>query len=179
MSVTRIASRYSKSLLQLSVESGSLDKVYQDMADIRKAVHENRDFQNLLNSPVVPSDKKKSILGQILHNQQEITRNFVLYLVDKKREKYLENICASFVQQYHSIKGIAEATVTSAFELDQQTIDSVKRYLSSTFSKENILIENVIDRTIIGGMIIQYEDRRLDMSVRKELQEIKKQLIYN
>jgi F0F1-type ATP synthase delta subunit len=55
----------------------------------------------------------------------------------------------------------------------------VKRYLSTTFTKDEILIENIIDRTIIGGMIIQYEDRRLDMSVLKELQEIKKQLIYN
>lgn len=179
MSVIRIASRYSKSLLHLASEAGSQDKVYQDMSDIRKSIHESREFQNLLKSPVVATDKKKSILGEILKNQQEITRNFVMYLVDKKREMYLAQICDSYVQQYHSLKGIAEATVTSAFQLDKHTLDSVRKYLSNAFSKDDIKLENVIDRTIIGGMIIQYEDRRLDMSVQKELQEIKKQLIYN
>lgn len=179
MSVIRIATRYSKSLLQMASEAGSLDIVYQEVTDIRKAVLENYDLKILLKSPVVASDKKKSILNEILKNQQDITKKFVLYLVDKKREMYLAQICDSFIQQYHAIKGIAEATVTSAFKLDGQTIEAVKRYLSTTFTKDQILIENIIDRTIIGGMIIQYEDRRLDMSVLKELQEIKKQLIYN
>ncbi len=179
MSVARIAGRYAKSLVAMAGEAGVLDTVYQDMNDIRQAVHESRDFAILLKSPVVKSEKKKDILDSILKSQHGITRQFMSYLVDKKREEYTGQICEAFIQQYHEIKGIALATVTSAFALDGATIKSVKEYLAGTFSLDQIILENKVDNSIIGGMIIQYEDRRLDMSVKKEIQEIKKQLIYN
>ena len=44
---------------------------------------------------------------------------------------------------------------------------------------QDIQIINEIDSTIIGGIIIKYEDKLLDQSVSKELREIRKQLIYN
>lgn len=179
MSIARISGRYAKSLVGMAGEAGVLDSVYQDMTDIRQAIHDSREFGVLLKSPVVKTEKKKEILNSILHSQHSITKQFVSYLVDKKREMYTEQICEAFIRQYHELKGIAKATVTSAFALDGATIKSVKEYLSNTFSLDQIILENKVDNSIIGGMIIQYEDRRLDMSVKKEIQEIKKQLIYN
>jgi F-type H+-transporting ATPase subunit delta len=179
MSEIRIASRYSKSLAHLATEANSLDSVYQDITDIRLALSESRDLASVLKSPIVKAEQKKGILTQVLKGQNALTIKFALYLVDKKREMYFAEICDAFIDHYHQLKGIAKAKVTSAFTLDAATIESVKKYLSSTFSKDEILIENVVDKSVIGGMVIQYEDRLLDMSVRKEIQEIKKQLIYN
>ena len=179
MSEIRIASRYSKSLAHLATEANSLDLVYQDITDIRLALSESKDLASVLQSPIVKAEQKKSILTQVFKGQNPLTLQFALYLVDKKREMYFAHICDAFIDHYHDIKGIAKAKVTSAFTLDASTIESVKKYLSSTFSKDEILVENVVDKSVIGGMVIQYEDRLLDMSVRKEIQEIKKQLIYN
>lgn len=179
MSEIRIASRYSKSLAHLATEANSLDSVYQDITDIRLALTESRDLAAVLQSPIVKAEQKKSILSQVLKGQNPLTVQFALYLVDKKREMFFAGICDAFINHYHQLKGIAKAKVTSAFTLDKATIESVKKYLSSTFSKDEILIENVVDKSVIGGMVIQFEDRLLDMSVRKEIQEIKKQLIYN
>lgn len=163
----------------MAMEANVLDAVYQDMRDIKLSIYESADFKMLLKSPVIKPDQKKSILEAVLKNQTALTRQFASYLVDKKREMFFESICAAFIDQYLKLKGIATATVTSAFQLDGNTLTSVKQYLSSTFSLDEIILENKIDKSIIGGMIIQYEDRRLDMSVLKELQELKKQLIYN
>lgn len=179
MSEIRIASRYSKSLAHLATEANSLDAVYQDITTIRLALSESRELVSVLQSPIVNAEQKKNILSQVLKSQNPLTIQFALYLVDKKREMYLSGICDAFINHYHQLKGIAKAKVTSAFSLNAATIESVKKYLSSTFSKDEILVENVIDKSVIGGMVIQFEDRLLDMSVRKEIQEIKKQLIYN
>jgi F0F1-type ATP synthase delta subunit len=55
----------------------------------------------------------------------------------------------------------------------------MKTYVSSLLSIKDIELNNVIDPSIIGGVIVKHEDRLLDKSVSKELREIRKQLIYN
>jgi F0F1-type ATP synthase delta subunit len=55
----------------------------------------------------------------------------------------------------------------------------MKTYVSSLLSIKDIELNNVVDPSIIGGVIVKHEDRLLDKSVSKELREIRKQLIYN
>ena len=64
MSVKRIASRYAKSLLDLSKESNNLDAVFENMQSLQKAV-ENRDLYLMLKSPIINAKKKKDIITKI------------------------------------------------------------------------------------------------------------------
>lgn len=57
----RLATRYAKSLIDLSVERGQLDVVYGDMQYLQQVCKASRDFVNLLRSPVIKADKKQAI----------------------------------------------------------------------------------------------------------------------
>ena len=59
MSVSRIASRYAKSLIDFAQESNNLEEVKNDMAVLDRAL-ESRDLVMLLKSPIV-NDLKFSI----------------------------------------------------------------------------------------------------------------------
>ena len=61
MSVGRIASRYAKSLIDLTIERGILEPVVSDMDTFNKAMV-NRDLQLLMKNPIVDSSKKKDII---------------------------------------------------------------------------------------------------------------------
>ena len=54
----RLASRYAKSLIDLSIEKGQLEDVYADMQWLNKITVSNPDFVSVLRSPVIKSDKK-------------------------------------------------------------------------------------------------------------------------
>jgi len=76
MSVTRIASRYAKSLLDLATEQGKVDKVLEDMKTFNEAAAQ-RDFELVLKSPIIKSDKKQAILKEIFGGQfDELTMIF-------------------------------------------------------------------------------------------------------
>jgi len=45
--------------------------------------------------------------------------------------------------------------------------------------EDDLQIVNTVDPSVIGGMVIQFDDKLLDLSIAKELKEIRKQLIYN
>ena len=91
----------------------------------------------------------------------------------------MHNVASQYISTYNEIKGIASATVVSATPLSEDAMGKMKTYVSSLLSIKDIELNNVVDPSIIGGVIVKHEDRLLDKSVSKELREIRKQLIYN
>ena len=52
----RLATRYAKSLIDLSVERSQLEVVYNDMQFLKQVTNGSREFVSLLRSPVVNAD---------------------------------------------------------------------------------------------------------------------------
>ena len=97
MSLLRLASRYSKSLIQLAIENKKLEEVHTDMNLLHQVCKDNRDFVLMLKSPIINGDKKKYILEKIFSDRvSDITINFFEILVRKRREAYLDDIARSF-----------------------------------------------------------------------------------
>ena len=61
MSVSQVASRYAKSLLDLAVEQGKTEIVKADMANFHEAL-KSRELVLLLKSPIIYPDKKLACL---------------------------------------------------------------------------------------------------------------------
>jgi len=179
MASSRIAARYSKSLLDLAIEKGQLEQVKSDMDGIAQICNSSKDLVNLLKNPIVKADNKKTVLNSVFSNMSDTTKLFIGFLVDKKREQELPLVAEQFVASYDQMKGIAKATVVSAVQLSTETMAKVKTYVIGLLGKSEIELNNEVNPSIIGGVIIKHEDKLLDMSVSKELREIRKTLIYN
>ena len=179
MASSRIALRYSKSLLELADQAGELEKVKADMDTVGATCAGSKDLVSLLNNPIVGAKDKKAVLGKVFAQTTSITQNFIAFLVDKKRENELPMVAQQFVSAYDDMKGIAKATVVSAVELSEDTLGKIKSYVVGMLGKDEIELTNEIDPSIIGGVIIKHEDKLMDLSVSKELREIRKTLIYN
>ena len=176
---SRIAARYAKSLLSFAQEKSAVEDVYRDMSDLLEANSGSVDLQQMLKSPIISSDKKIAVLGQVLKGAHEASNSFISLIMDKRREEHLPAIASQFIQLYDKEKGIARATVYSAIPLGDTVMDQLRKYLSTLLQSENIELINVIDSSVIGGMVVRYGDKLLDMSVSRELKEMRKHLVYN
>ncbi len=179
MASSRIASRYSKSLLDLATSGGKIEEVKSDMESVAQICSDSKELTNLLKNPIVAVEAKKAILSKVFAHSNDITKNFISFLVDKKREDELNMVAINYLAAYNELKGIASATVISAVAMDENTLMKTKKYVETLIGKSDISLINEVDPSIIGGMIIKHEDKLLDKSVSKELREIRKQLIYN
>jgi F-type H+-transporting ATPase subunit delta len=179
MASGRIASRYSKSLLDLAKEQNGLEEIKSDMDTILELTSNSKDLNLLLKNPVVSADKKKAILAKVFPDISKTTTTFIAFLVDKNRTSELPMVASKFIESYNKIKGISKVNVISAVELSNETLDSVKKYAKGMVGDNELEITNTIDPSIIGGLVIKHGDKLLDMSVSKELREIRKSLIYN
>ena len=174
-----IASRYAKSLIDLSIENNQLDTVYNDMIFVKEICHSQKDFLNFLRSPIIKTDKKQLILKEVFKNSvSEITLRFFTVLTTKRRESYIDKIAASFIEQYKTRKNILTASVSSALKLDETEKARLIKLLKESATGEVELIEKT-NKDLIGGFILKIGDKQIDTSVQRKLNDLKKSFSEN
>ncbi len=180
MSVTRIASRYAKSLLDLAIEQNQMDRVLEDMNYLKEAV-QSRDLYLMLKSPIINTSKKKEIINVLFNDKfDKMSMGFMNIIVGKGRERYLPEIAAEFEKQYKAHKRISTAVITSAHQLSEAAVAKIKaKLLASKITDDSVELVTKIDPDLIGGFIIEIGDKLYDASVAGKLDKLKQEFVGN
>lgn len=176
----RLASRYAKSLLDLSIEKDQLEQVFADMQWLNAVCKSNRDFVNMLRSPIINADTKKKILETITGGHiSAMTTMFNQLLVSKSREKFLPEIATAFISAYKEYKHIKIVKLTSATEISDSVRDAIINSVRSSLGFEKIELEVKVDPALIGGFVLQIDDKLVDASIIYDLRAIARQFNNN
>jgi F-type H+-transporting ATPase subunit delta len=177
MNDSKISVRYAKALLQAAEEAHSEDAVRSDMASLLACVNSSQDFKALLESPVVADSKKVEIFDNLFKEHfNALTVEFFKVLVKNKRENFLRMVCLNFAEFYARSKNIKRVQITSAVETSGQLKERVKQLALEVGGGSNVELSVKIDPAIIGGLIVQVDDKVYDASVRTQLAKIKENL---
>lgn len=174
MQGTRVASRYAKSFIDLTMEQGVLEQAYDDMKTIAKLCESNHDFVTFLKSPIIKTDKKLAVLKEIFSGKlNKVTDAYIQLITNKKREIYLAEIAIEFINQYKEKKKILTAVVTTANGIDDIIRKKVMDIVKGVSSSE-VVLEEKIDKNIIGGFIIRVGDKQVDASIASKINGLKR-----
>jgi F-type H+-transporting ATPase subunit delta len=180
MSNPRLADRYAKSLIDLSIERNQLDAVRADMQYIQALCKGSRDFVNVLRSPIIKADQKEKMLVTLMTGKvSELTSVFSNLLVRKGRESDLPEIANAFISQYNSLKGIHQVKLTSAVPVSEELKNSIKERVQKANDFITVELETVVDQKLIGGFVLEFNNKQIDASIANDLREIKKQFLQN
>jgi F-type H+-transporting ATPase subunit delta len=175
MSTIRIATRYAKSLFDLSTEKGSTDRILQDASNVTQAIAGSRDLQLMLQSPIVTTEKKFSVLQAIFGSSIDgLTMQFVKMLTDKRREAYLSDIMQAFQDQYRVKNRIVKVRVISASVLSDAALAAIRAKVGTEMPDTTIEIETSVDASLIGGFVLEFGDKRYDASIASQLNGLRK-----
>jgi F-type H+-transporting ATPase subunit delta len=176
----RLAARYAKSILGLSIEKGQLEDVYNDMLLLQSTCRSSKEFVNLLRSPIIKPDKKGKILDAILNGRiSPLTAAFIKLLLNKERESHLPEIANAFIAQYKEYKGIQVVKLTTAVSVDEDVKRTILEKMRYGRNGQQIELDTAVREELIGGFILEIGDRMVDSSVAHELNTIRKQFQNN
>ncbi len=176
----RLAARYAKSLIDLSIERNQLEVIYKDMQYLQAVCKISREFVNLLRSPIVSGDKKKSIIVAVTKGKvSDLTDAFNVLLVNKGRESDLPEVVEAFINQYNEIKDIHKVKLTSAVELGNELKNAITEKVKAAHQLGSIELESKVDANLIGGFVLEFNNNLLDASILRDLKDIKKQFAKN
>jgi len=176
----RLATRYAKSLIDLAIERSELELVYKDMQWLQAINKSNRDFVNVLKSPVIKPDTKVKIIESVTKNHvTEMTSGFIRLMIKKGRESFLPEVVNAFIHQYKVHKNIHTIKLTTASVLSEELKNAIVKQVKATTDMQNIELETIVDEDLIGGFVIQAGDKLIDASIAYDLKNIAKQFENN
>ena len=171
-----IADRYAQALFEVGEETQTTNELYQELSELVVILNENKDLYNFLKSPLIGREDKKNVMKNIFENQlSDNMNNFLKIVIDKDRMSAIENIKESYKNLLNDKNNILEGTVVTAVSLNEQEIKDLEKNLSIKYNK-NVTLNNVVDETILGGVLVKLGNQEIDGTVKTRLAKIKKQL---
>jgi F-type H+-transporting ATPase subunit delta len=175
MGLETSSKRYAKALISYGIENDNLDILFEEIMSLITTLEHSEDLRGFISNPTISKDIKKKVLNDLTSESLPNTSSLINLLSQNNRVNMLLNVCIEFAKQYNVQKGIVEVTVTSAVEVSDDMESSIKEYLQS-LKKGKIKLTKKHDKSLIAGFILDYDNTRLDASVKKRLDRMKKQL---
>src|SRR4029079_18726345 len=122
MSLHTIANRYARALADVIIERGEANEVYAELDRFVEVLNANDQLLELFESPVVPLEKKREVLGELLKDfvKRETTSNFLRLLLENNRLHRLEVLLRSLERELDARSGVVSAEVTTARAITDQ-----------------------------------------------------------
>ena len=100
---------------------------------------------------------------------------FITLVIQKNRSQYLDQIAQAFIEQYEAENGIHEVLLTTAIALDTQTKELIVNKLKGVTSFERVRLNSKVDPEIIGGFVLEFDNKLIDASISRKLNDLKLQ----
>lgn len=177
MDQSAITVRYAKAFFATAREKNLLDTFRTDVAVVMDVCQTSEDFMLLLESPIVKTSKKSALIQQIFEGKvHEISLNFLLLIVQNKREVHIPGICRNFLDISSKDQNIKAAVLTTATEANPASIEKIKEILGKELNA-TIELTTRVNPDILGGLVLRVEDKQYDASVSTQLKKIKQTLL--
>lgn len=172
----KIAKKYSNALFHSAIEAGKTEKVYNDIIFVSETIDTNEQLKNALINPIVTIEDKKDIISKLFCiHVEKITIDFINLLIENNRLECLSEVINCYNQLSNKTNNIITPIIISAIELSEEQKERIILKLESITNKK-ILPDYKVEPGIIGGIIIQIDDKTIDCSIKTKFDNMKKQL---
>lgn len=179
MSDGSLARRYARALVALGADSALTDRLGQQLDAFTGVVQQDDGLLgSVLGNPGLTTLERRAVLDKVLERMalHAFVANFLRLLVDKNRFEHLPAINIAYREMADEQARRVRATVTTARKLDPAISARVRQTLEGSTGKTVVLTE-VVDAKVLGGMVVQLGDTVYDASIRARLASVQDALM--
>lgn len=172
-----VAVNYADALYDLASEQGALDRVRSELDELVKLEEIEPNFAVFMQSPAVDDTVRAAGLEKMFRGKLSDTVLDTLLVMNRHfRTALLAALRRAFILRQEQEAGQVEVRVRSAVALD----DAQKKDAADTAAKlsgRTPVMEFVVEPELLGGLVIEIGDMRVDNSVRRQLQVARQRLL--
>ncbi|KAL0284694.1 UNVERIFIED_CONTAM: ATP synthase delta chain, chloroplastic [Sesamum angustifolium] len=174
------AGSYANALADVAKSNNTLDQTSADVEKLEK-IFSDEQVLGFFTNPTVGEENKQKMVDEIAKSSslQPHVANFLNILVDMKRIDLIKEIVKEYELVYNRLTQTELAIVTSVVQLESQHLSQIAKKVQQFTGAKNVRIKTVIDPSLVAGFTIRYGNsgsKLIDMSVKKQLEEIAAQL---
>ena len=170
--------RYSLALFELAEENNLLSQIEDQSLSMLDLINQSDDFCNLIKDPTINQKDLSKVINIIVEKNKfdELFKNFLNFLIQKRRFFFIERILESFIETCSIKRGEIKAELKSAKNLTSDEITKITDLLTKNFSSK-IKLNYKHDESLIGGLVVQVGSTMVDTSIKNKLQQIENRMI--
>lgn len=171
----QLAQVYARSLFEVAGEQNKLDLLREQLAQLADALKENRDLELFFFSPYFSTKEKQAALEKVLDGADERLINFLGLLIENHRMPVIFRIRREYDRLWEQEKRLLPVVLTSAVELDEQTIEDLGERIGERTGR-TVTLTTRVEPDILGGIVVQVGNSILDASIRNRLEQLRTQV---
>jgi F-type H+-transporting ATPase subunit delta len=167
---------YAKALVELGLENQCYEALVADLVDVDNKINENLEFKKYLTDKHVTFAQKKEALKNTFQDfVGDKSYNFLYLLIKDSRLLDLSSILKESEKTHLKTRDLFEAVVESVIPLTAPQTKQLHEKLSKAVSQK-IIIKNIINPELIGGLKIYLGDTEIDASIKGKILRLKKKI---
>ncbi len=170
-----ISQRYAKALYELSLESKSLISIEKDILNFENLITKNSNLDEFIKSHVISREKKAKVIEKILKKlkSHSLIVKFMGTVALNGRINFIRNIIDQFLNKLSRERGEIKAEITTALPISNELNNTLIKEVKKLTKSEKIELKTNIDKSLIGGLVLQVGSTMIDSSIKTKLNSLK------
>ncbi|KRN49594.1 hypothetical protein IV49_GL000967 [Kandleria vitulina DSM 20405] len=172
-----VAERYAESLFALASEEDAISSYLDDMKLVDEVLESDPKIVQFFSHVLISDEDKCKLLDDSFSSSiNKYVLNFLKLLVKKRRIRYIRDIVKSFIGLCNKKLGIEEGLVYTPYALSDEQLKDVEKAMSEKENK-TIVLRQIIDESLIGGIKVQINTRVYDDSIKNKVEKLRSKLL--
>jgi F-type H+-transporting ATPase subunit delta len=170
--------RYAKALVQLALDAGRAEEVGAELQEALTLFHHHPKLSDLLLRPWVKGAMKQNVVAEVAERSgwSAPVKDFLGLLAARGRMDHLQEIVLAYQGFVDEAFGRVRARVRTAVALTDEDRRQISEHLSRALGKE-VLVEEAVDRKLLGGFVAEIGSLVLDSSLDGQLSRMRERLV--
>lgn len=172
---------YTNVLLDAAFNEGGQERVLnlRDQLEQILAIYRgNADLREALANPALQPEQRGALAANVFEGVDPLANSVLAVMAERDNLGELGSVVASFRDASDEKLGVCVVDVTTVVELDDELRNVITEKLSRDLGK-NVVLREHIDTSILGGIIMTTQGKRIDASVASQLEHTRNVLTQN
>lgn len=168
---------YAEAMLALAEEQGQSDALLEELKDLAGLLDQNPKLEHFLASPLVDEEGRARVIEELFRGRTSDLLADSLQVINRKgRLGQIRAIAESYRTAHRDLRGWVDVKVRTAVPLSEALRSRLADSIAAFTGKKPALFEKV-DPSLIGGVVVEVEGKKIDASVASRLRDLSAALL--
>jgi len=174
----RAAVPYAKAVFALAKERNQTELVGRELGDVAATFGSVAELRDFFARPWIPATAKRAVATEVAQRSglSKLTSDFLALVAGRGRADHLAVIAEKYQKLLDEDLRRVRAHVRTAVPLTDEARGMLSAKLEQALGGRQVLLEEIVDRAMLGGFIVESGSVVLDGSLEGQLERMRRRL---
>lgn len=161
---------YAQVLLEAAKSEDKVFDVNAELDDALRIIRGSMDLRDALDDKTTPSEVRAGIVREIFKDFDAALVATLALMAERGFIGHLSRVCEAYTLAAEEATNSVVVDVTTAVALTDELRETLKKKMSAQFNGRTVVLQERVDKTILGGIVMSAHGKRIDASVTSQLE---------